>query len=619
LPRNVKKPDILFKPKQKSQRVKECLENRALRLSKKRPYYSALLWLLAYLVPHWPYIFLVVLGTGGYAACHQGKYVLIKPFVDDVATLSDDFLPQLRSVFVWLILLAFGEFLLGTVQKYFVKYVFSKTNIDIRRELLDKTLRQEMNFLARWRLGDLLQRMGNDVAVATQGINLLVDDLVLQPFLMLAATCVALYASWQLTILTLAFLGLVVYPMTIIGRKIRKQASKRQRHSAEVSHVYIQTLTGFKTVKMFGREAHESERFFYRTQELFRKMMRVVRTKAIGDGAVSLVMGLVLPVAVVAGMWAVREKVWGLTSGSLVMFVAAAQAMYKPTSKLAKAYNQLSDSLSGSQRLFAYVECMQPPRPRSGVKLPDVVPSIEFEHVKFRYDEAPVLEDVSFKVPAGSVTALVGRSGGGKTTILDLLTGLYKCNQGHIMVAETDIQGVAFDSYVQAVAVVPQEPFLFAATLKENILYGRLDATDEEIIEAAKIANIHEFITQLPQGYDTVVGTRGETLSGGQRQRIAIARAVVKNARILLLDEATSALDAESERLVYQAFERLMVSHERTTVVVAHRLSTVMNADQIIVIDSGRVVEQGRHEQLIKQAGVYCQLFQTQSRSSNNM
>ncbi len=577
---------------------------------------------LSYGITSWWAVLLMVAGAMVYGVAHMGKMMAIRPGVDQVLPniKADgmDFWGPLWLTIGILVVGTFAEAIGKSTKRFFSQYISYRTAIGIWRELFRKTLHQEMGFFGRWKVGDLIHRMNDDVNRTLEILKLVLDDLVMAPFLLISGAVIVLYASWQLAIFTIVAVTFLGYPLYRLGKIIRKQAKKRQDFHAGLTQDRMQMLTGFKTIKMFGREEQEADRFDGRSETFFRKAMRVFRSKCIVKGGTPLVTGIVAAAGAIGGLMLIRHDIWGLTEGRLILFVAATNQLFKPIQDMSKAYSKMNDSLASCDRVFDYLDAMDIPQDRGGRSLNGVEPSVAFEDVTFSYGDGAVLDGVSFEAKAGEVVAIVGTSGGGKTTLLDLAARLYRPQTGRVTVGGIDVQEFALDDYLANLGIVPQEPFLFANTVRENIAFGKPDATDEEIVEAATIANIHDFITTLPDGYDTVLGERGQTVSGGQRQRIATARAVIKDARILLLDEATSALDAESEKAFYNALERLISHGDKTVLIVAHRLSTVTNADRILVLENGRIVEQGTHEELIKSGRIYRRLFETQFNQPEN-
>ncbi|MBI5677555.1 MAG: ABC transporter ATP-binding protein [Planctomycetes bacterium] len=477
-------------------------------------------------------------------------------------------------------------------QQYFRNRVMWAVVVDIRNKVCDHLLPQPLTFFENRKSGDLLSRLTNDIAVTQSGITILFDEILLQPMKLICGLVLAFYFSLKLSLLTLIAFPIIFIPVLVMGRKIKKHGKGSLKHLSDLTDAMRE---------MFAHDI--SERFF-------RKRMKMVKAKALNTSTSEFVYTLGLAAIVVMGGYVVMSK--KITPGELAGFITATGFMViTAVKKLAKSYASLQESLSGVNRVFELftIEPTIKDDPEA-ITLEKIEEGVCFKNVSFSYDGSKefILKDIDLTIHKGEVLAIVGESGAGKSTIVNLIPRFYDPVKGCIEIDGTDIRKIKRESLLGHTAIVAQQTFLFNRSFYENILYGRKNATLEEVQSAAKAANIHEFIMSLPNGYDTVVGELGVKLSGGQRQRIAIARAVLKNAPILLLDEATSSLDYESEKLVQDALNNLIIG--RTTVIVAHRLSTIQHCDRIVVMKKGHIVEVGNHESLMSGEGEYKRVYQ---------
>ena len=500
-------------------------------------------------------------------------------------------------------------------QEYFGKWVRHRSEIDVQNRIFAHLSTLSLRFFHRARSGELVSRLTNDLGLTRKAVEFITGDLIEQPIKIAANAAVLFASSWVLSVAALLGYPVLVVPMVRAGKKIRRSAKKRQSQQADVTDAMLQAITGIRVVKAFGREEEEERRFRAQTDEYFKRSMKVVRHKAAMKSLVELIysIGFILMFAV-GGFLVLRGQVV-LEPAVFAIFVGALLQMYMPVRALSNALGEVQESFAGADRLFALLDEKATVVDAPGARpFPGIRNGIALEGVSFAYDGGAVLEDVSFSAARGEVIALVGPSGGGKSTLCDLIARFHDPLEGSIRIDGEDVRSYTIASILSSVAIVTQDAFLFNTTVEENIRYGKLAATRDEIEAAARAAHIHDFVTTLPQGYDTVVGERGASLSGGQKQRITIARAILKNAPILILDEATSNLDSESEAAIQDALVTLMKG--RTTFVIAHRLSTVQHADQILVLDRGRVVERGRHDELLRNDGLYRRLYQLQFRDA---
>ncbi len=535
---------------------------------------------------------------------------VIKDMVDKVLADKDAAMLNLIAGSIVVIFILRGFFFYG--QNYLMSYVGQHVVIDIRGEVFRKLQRLSLSFYDKNKTGTIMSYVTNDVS-ALQGA--MVDstiDLVTEGFILIGSICAMVYLDWRLTLFTFCTFPAVLWFMDFFGKKIRRSGGQIQEATADITSVLQEAVASARVVKSFVREGYEIDRFDKENTANFKANMKNAKYMATLTPTIELVAALGVTLILWYGGHNVID---GETSpGSLIAFLVYAVNISNPIKRITRTIGTIQKALAAAQRVFNVIDLEEDVKNEPDAKaLPAVTGNVDFEHVSFAYNKGEeVLHDLDFQVKPGQVIGIVGPSGAGKSTIASLLPRFYNVSGGVIRIDGQDISKVTLESLREQVGIVPQETMLFNGSVYENILYGRLDATREEVEAAAKAANAHEFIMGLPQGYDTMLGDRGVNISGGQRQRISIARAILKNPRILILDEATSALDTESERLVQEALNRLMVG--RTSFVIAHRLSTIKNADRILVLENGALVEDGNHEELMAENGLYAHLYQIQYR-----
>jgi subfamily B ATP-binding cassette protein MsbA len=569
---------------------------------------STLRRLFSYALPYRGRLAWAVVGMLIYATGTAGLAWVIKPIFDSVLPT------QQRVAFVaWAIVFAYLLKGLGSyASSYLMADVGQRVVMDLRNALYRHILGQSAGFFAQRTTGLLTSRINNDVSQVQHAVSETVGDLARETLSIAGFAALLFYYDARLTIVCMTGAPLVVYPLVRLGRRVRRTTRRSQEAGDQISHVSTEAFTGHRIVKAFGTEKHEADKFARAGYNLFRTNMKVTAALSSLPPLMELIGGF----GMAAALWYGSSQIAAgrLTQGQFVSFITALFMMYGPAKKLSRVNATLQQAIAAAERIFemldTHTEVIERPN------APALAPfqrAIEFRDVGFGYEEGPgrILRNVSFAVRAGQMLAIVGRSGAGKTTLVNLLPRFYDVTSGAILIDGVDIRDVSLASLRAQVGIVTQETVLFDDTIASNIAYGSPKASREEVQAAARAANAHDFIVGLAGGYETMIGERGQRLSGGQRQRIAIARALLKNAPILVLDEATSSLDTESELLVQEALANLMMN--RTSFVIAHRLSTIRRADAIIVLDRGRVVEIGRHDDLLARPdGVYATLYQLQ-------
>ncbi len=609
----------------------------------------------------WPYFTLILLTSFlalAYSGARYGRAYLAKPLIDEVVLphgaisavpKPSDWLPnigpfarhgesaspsspaptpmseteratlelQIQKKFSQIVMVAimviFAMPLFQFSQDYIIEWVLGRIMVDMKRDVCAKLLALPLRFHQDRRRGDVLARTMQDVAGAHGALTLLFGEFVQQIVMVCVGLPILFYISWQLALVSLVLGPLLAGVISIFGRRIRDSAKLRQEKYADVTQRLLEILSGIKVIKAFRAESLEEKAFRRETRRLFARSMKVARYRVFARSLVETLNNAMGIAMLVLGTWLVLRGRFGLTVGDIAAFATILSTTYKPVKGLAKDWVKLMDAQAATDRFF---EVMDTP-----IGVQDAVHAtrvgalqrgVSLSDVSFSYGREPVLSHVSFEARAGEVVAIVGRTGAGKTTLIDLMMRFYDPDSGQIAFDGIDLREIERDSLLTQIAVVGQEPFLFDASIRENIRYGKPRATQEQILAAARAAHVDEFVDQLPDGYDTEVGSVGIRLSGGQRQRITIARAILRDPSILIFDEATSSLDSKSERFVQEAIDTLLGGH-RTVFMIAHRLSTIRRADKIVVIENGTVSQIGTHAELIHAGGLYRELIEMQA------
>ena len=531
--------------------------------------------------------------------------LIVRNMINAVVVLKNSDL--LNSLTRDLVIIILFQAAFAITHNYILGFIGHRVTADFRIELFSHIQSLSLRFFQSRRVGEILSRMSNDITVIQNALVSIPVAVLRQTITLLGALAIIFYLNWKLTGLILLVLPPLMLFARIFGKRLRNLSEKVQDKIAHALVVLEEVASSIKIVKSYTREPYEKKRFENEIESAFEQSIGKVR---ISSSFGPLILGLTFLVSTILIWYGGQQVMQGTTTpGELAAFFLYALIMAGPIGTFVKIYTQLQETLGAMRRVNEILDTKPLVNsPENPVKLTSLKGHVCFSEVIFGYEDGtPVLNNISFDIYPGKTVALIGPSGAGKSTTVQLLLRFFDPQSGKIQIDGNDLKSLDLESYLSQVALVPQETLLFGGTIRENILYGKLDATDTEIIEASKSANAHEFIVEFSNGYDTLVGEKGTKLSGGERQRIAIARALLKNPKVLVLDEATSALDNQSEMLIQDALEKLMAG--RTTFIIAHRLSTVHNADKIIVLDKGKVVESGTHKELMANNGLYHHLY----------
>jgi ATP-binding cassette, subfamily B, bacterial MsbA len=558
---------------------------------------------LVYLKPYWGLLVVSALCSMVVGAMDGAFAYLVEPVLKKIFAGKD------TGIFLMVPVGIIALFLFRGVCRFTydttIKLAGQKAIQDIRNDLYSNTIRKDMAFYNKQATGELMSRMTNDIGMMQDGMANVVCGLFRDMISFTSLLSVIFYRNWQLAILCFVVLPVTIYPAQLIGKKIKNSARRSLDVMGGIGAILQETFSGIKVIKAFGLEGTVIERFRSENLAFLGQYKKFIKYESLAMPVSEMIISL----GIAAVVWLGGSQVMSgrMSASELFSFIAAMIMLFNPVKKLQGSYNTIQRSAGAAERVFQQMDAQRTViEQANALEISRVSGRVEMRNISFGYGNEIIIDRINLMVEPGQMVALVGPSGGGKSTLAALLMRFYDVSSGAILLDGHDLRAISLESLNRQFALVDQETTLFNDTIANNIRYGWTDASDTEVVAAAQAAFAHDFILELPEGYDTNIGDRGVRLSGGQRQRICIARALLKNAPILILDEATSALDTESEKMVQQALDNLMLN--RTTLVIAHRLSTVMHADTIVVLEKGRVVETGSHADLVEGNGLYSRL-----------
>jgi len=563
--------------------------------------------LLELVKPHWHRLAIAMVCMVGVALCTAALPYLVKPVLDDIFIQKRAEMLKFLSIVVFLVF--FIKALTEWGHTYLMSYIGQRIVAQLRQQLYDHLQILPLSFFDRMSTGRLMSRVTNDVNLIQGAVTNAITGSLKDPFTLIGLLVVMFTRDWQLSLISMVVLPFAFFPVVKFGSMLRRISTKSQESMGDISVILHETISGSRIVKAFGMEEYEKERFNRENIRYFSYLMKSVMVRALSSPLMEFLGGIAIVFVILYGGYRVIQGV--STPGEFFSFLGALLLLYEPIKRLSRINNVVQEGIAAATRIYDILDT--PPGIQDkpdAIQLPPMRQELELRNVQFRYDDEPVLKEINLKVSAGEIIAIVGVSGAGKSTLVDLIPRFYEVYHGAVLIDGVDIRDVTMSSLRNQIGIVTQQTILFNDTVRNNIAYGDIHKSDEEIIAAAKAANAYNFIMKMDQGFDTVIGEQGARLSGGERQRLCIARALLKNAPILILDEATSSLDSEAEMEVQRALENLMAG--RTTLVIAHRLSTIKNADRIVVVSNGRIVEEGRHDELMECNGEYCRLYDMQ-------